>query len=97
VVTLAGRLSDRDRLIALDCYDHRVLTTEQLRRLHFDNLRTQELSGGRFTLGVGMGWHKAEFEFMGVEFEGRGARGDEALRVMRALWSGERDFARRYR
>jgi probable F420-dependent oxidoreductase len=52
----------------------------------------QELSGGRFTLGVGMGWHKDEFEFMGVPFEGRGRRADEAIRIMRALWSGERDF-----
>ena len=52
----------------------------------------QELSGGRFTLGVGMGWHKDEFEFMGVEFEGRGRRADEAIRLMRALWSGEHDF-----
>jgi probable F420-dependent oxidoreductase len=51
-----------------------------------------ELRPGRVTLGVGMGWHTDEFEFMGVEFEGRGRRGDEALRVIRALWSGERDF-----
>ena len=52
----------------------------------------QELSAGRFTLGVGMGWHKDEFDFVGVEFEGRGRRADEAIRVMRALWNGERDF-----
>src|SRR5256886_8988046 len=52
----------------------------------------QELSGGRFTLGVGMGWHRDEFDFMGVEFEGRGRRGDEAIRLVRALWNGERDF-----
>ena len=52
----------------------------------------QELSGGRFTLGVGMGWHRHEFEFMGVEFKGRGRRADEAIRLMRALWTGERDF-----
>jgi alkanesulfonate monooxygenase SsuD/methylene tetrahydromethanopterin reductase-like flavin-dependent oxidoreductase (luciferase family) len=44
----------------------------------------QELSRGRFTLGVGMGWHKDEFEFMGVAFKGRGRRGDEAIRLMRA-------------
>ena len=30
----------------------------------------QELSGGRFTLGVGMRWHKDDFDFMGVEFDG---------------------------
>jgi len=56
----------------------------------------QELSGGRFTLGVGMGWHRDEFEFMGVEFEGRSRRADEAIRILRALWSGERDFEGRY-
>jgi probable F420-dependent oxidoreductase len=52
----------------------------------------QELSGGRFRLGVGMGWHHAEFEFMGIPFEGRGRRADEAIRLMRALWSGEKNF-----
>lgn len=32
---LAAHLTDRDRQIALDCYEHRVLTTQQLERLHF--------------------------------------------------------------
>jgi probable F420-dependent oxidoreductase len=52
----------------------------------------QELSNGRFTLGVGMGWHKDEYDFMGVEFTGRGRRADEAIRLMRALWNGEHSF-----
>jgi probable F420-dependent oxidoreductase len=52
----------------------------------------QELSRGRVTLGVGMGWHKDEFDFMGIEFSGRGRRADEEIRIMRALWSGERSF-----
>jgi probable F420-dependent oxidoreductase len=52
----------------------------------------QELSGGRVRLGIGMGWNEEEFGFLGVEFEGRGRRGDEAVRLMRAVWSGERDF-----
>lgn len=56
----------------------------------------QELSGGRFTLGVGMGWHRDEYAFMGVEFEGRGRRADEALRIVRALWAGERSFTGRW-
>src|SRR5439155_750840 len=56
----------------------------------------QELSGGRFTLGVGMGWHKDEYDFMGVEFRGRGRRADEAIRLMRELWSGERNFEGEY-
>jgi probable F420-dependent oxidoreductase len=55
-----------------------------------------ELRPGGVTLGVGMGWHRDEFEFMGVEFKGRGRRGDESIRIMRALWNGERDFEGRY-
>jgi probable F420-dependent oxidoreductase len=56
----------------------------------------QELSRGRAIIGVGMGWYEREYEFMGVEFAGRGRRGDEAIRVMRALWNGERQFEGRY-
>ena len=52
----------------------------------------QELSGGRFTLGVGVGWHEDEFRFMGVPFRHRGRRADEALRVIKALWAGEPEF-----
>jgi probable F420-dependent oxidoreductase len=52
----------------------------------------QELSHGRVRLGVGVGWHEDEFRFMGVEFRGRDRRADEALGLMRALWSGERAF-----
>jgi Replication-relaxation len=40
VAALASRLTDRDRRIACDTYEHRVLATEQLRRLHFDGART---------------------------------------------------------
>ncbi len=52
----------------------------------------QELSRGRLKLGVGMGWYEPEFRMLGVPFEGRGRRGNEALRLMRALWSGATSF-----
>ena len=52
----------------------------------------QELSNGRVILGLGMGWHRDEFDFMGVPFEGRGRRGDEAIRILKALWRGDREF-----
>ncbi|HZO95873.1 MAG TPA: TIGR03619 family F420-dependent LLM class oxidoreductase [Gaiellaceae bacterium] len=51
-----------------------------------------ELAARQVYLGVGMGWHRDEFGFLGIEFEGRGRRADEAIRLMRALWAGERDF-----
>jgi probable F420-dependent oxidoreductase len=52
----------------------------------------QELSGGRLRLGLGVGWHEDEYRFMGIPFRGRGRRANEAIRVMRALWRGERSF-----
>jgi probable F420-dependent oxidoreductase len=52
----------------------------------------QELSGGRVLLGLGMGWHEDEYRFMGIPFRGRGRRGDETIRLLKALWGGEREF-----
>ncbi len=45
------------------------------------------LSGGRLIVGGGVGWLAEEFEALGIPFKERGARSDEALRVMRALWT----------
>ncbi len=41
------------------------------------------ISGGRVTLGVGVGSLEEEFELLGAEFERRGDRGDDALRALR--------------
>jgi probable F420-dependent oxidoreductase len=56
----------------------------------------QQLSGGRLRLGVGVGWHEAEFDFFGVGYRDRGRRADEAIRLVRALWRGEREFHGEY-
>ena len=47
------------------------------------------LSGGRFMLGVGIGWLREEFVAAGVPFERRGARFDDYIAAMRKVWSGE--------
>jgi probable F420-dependent oxidoreductase len=47
------------------------------------------LSSGRVTLGVGIGWLKEEFEAIGVPYAGRGARMEESIAAMRALWGEE--------
>jgi probable F420-dependent oxidoreductase len=47
------------------------------------------LSGGRAMLGVGAGWLREEFSALGVPFEDRGDRTDEAIHVLRALWTQE--------
>jgi probable F420-dependent oxidoreductase len=54
------------------------------------------LSGGRVTLGVGIGWLREEFEAIGVPFSERAARTDEAIRALRALWSNDETFEGRY-
>mgnify|MGYP001252831757 CR=1 FL=1 len=45
------------------------------------------MSGGRFELGIGVGWLREEFAAMGVPFERRGKRADEYVMAMRALWA----------
>ncbi len=45
------------------------------------------LSGGRFRLGVGIGWNEVEYTSMGENFKNRGRRIEEQIQVLRALWS----------
>jgi probable F420-dependent oxidoreductase len=45
------------------------------------------LSGGRLTLGVGIGWLAEEFQAVGVDFRTRGARTRECVRALRTLWT----------
>jgi probable F420-dependent oxidoreductase len=47
------------------------------------------LSGGRLIFGVGLGWLEEEFTAVGIDFATRAARGREAIRALRALWSEE--------
>jgi probable F420-dependent oxidoreductase len=52
-----------------------------------------QLSRGRISLGVGVGWLREEFEAVGVPWDRRGARCDEQIAAMRALWrEGESRF-----
>jgi probable F420-dependent oxidoreductase len=46
------------------------------------------LSGGRFVLGVGAGWHEAEMRALGYDFHSRGKRLEEMLDVLRDCWTG---------
>ena len=54
------------------------------------------LSGGRMTLGVGIGWLEEEFDVIGIPFEERTHRTDEYIQAMRALWSQDETFAGRF-
>jgi probable F420-dependent oxidoreductase len=45
------------------------------------------LTGGRFRLGVGLGWNFVEFEALGEEFHNRGRRAEEQIELLRRLWT----------
>ncbi|MGW4126147.1 LLM class F420-dependent oxidoreductase [Nocardia sp. NPDC004711] len=45
------------------------------------------VTGGRLTLGLGVGSLEAEFELLGAPFAGRGERADDALRALRSALS----------
>jgi probable F420-dependent oxidoreductase len=47
------------------------------------------LSGGRLIVGVAIGWLEAEFAALGVPFRERVSRSEEAIELMRALWTQE--------
>jgi probable F420-dependent oxidoreductase len=47
------------------------------------------LSGGRLTIGIGIGWSREEFAALGVPFVRRGERAAEYARAMRTLWHDE--------
>jgi len=49
-----------------------------------------DASGGRFVLGLGAGWHQPEFDAMGLPFDHRVGRLEEAIPPLRALLRGER-------
>ena len=45
------------------------------------------LCGGRFRLGIGVGWNEIEFIGLNENFHNRGRRSEEQVRVMQALWA----------
>src|ERR1700730_5977059 len=45
------------------------------------------LTGGRFRLGVGLGWNAVEYEALGKTFSDRGTRIEEQVGLLRRLWT----------
>jgi probable F420-dependent oxidoreductase len=45
-----------------------------------------QLTGGRFVLGIGAGWLAEEFDALGIPFDDRGRRTDDHIGALRAAW-----------
>jgi len=61
---------------------HPVMVAEEAASLDW-------ITGGKFVLGVGIGYRKEEFEALNVPFEDRVGRFEEAVPLIRRLWSEE--------
>lgn len=93
LLTAVAAVTDRVRLgtsVLVLPYHHPVLLAKDLATLDV-------ISGGRLTVGVGAGVIREEFDALGVDHDSRGPMTDEALRVMKALWTMEQPaFAGRF-
>jgi probable F420-dependent oxidoreductase len=72
-------------LVLANDYRHPVLLAKEAATL-------QQLSGGRFELGLGAGWLRAEYEAAGLAFERAGVRVgrlEESVRIMKELLEGK--------
>ena len=49
-----------------------------------------EVSGGRFVLGLGAGWNREEYDAFGLPYDRRVARFEESFAIVRGLLAGER-------
>ncbi|MDZ4825084.1 MAG: TIGR03619 family F420-dependent LLM class oxidoreductase [Actinomycetota bacterium] len=65
-----------------------VLVAPQHNPLELANMLASldALSGGRLTIGVGVGWSAGEFAALGYGFHDRGARTDEIIDILRVAW-----------
>ncbi|MET9634703.1 LLM class flavin-dependent oxidoreductase [Lentzea sp. NPDC006480] len=68
--------------VLIAAYRHPLLVARMAANLH-------DLSGGRFVLGVGVGWARQEFDALGVPFERRGKLADELITTVREAWVDE--------
>jgi len=84
-LTFAAAVTDKIRLATGICLvpEHNPLVLAK------EIASLDRLAGGRFALGVGVGWSAEEFAAIGIPFERRAQRTREYIEVMRRLWGEE--------
>jgi len=76
---LTRRVHFRPSLLILPLYPTAIVAKQAA--------ELQQLSRGRFELGVGLSWNAAEYAAAGQDFSTRGRRVEEQIAVLRRLWS----------
>src|SRR5437763_1564106 len=79
LAAITNRLHFRPSILILPLYPT-ALVAKQAAEL-------QQLSSGRFELGVGISWNAAEYQATGQDFSSRGTRLEEPIQVLRKFWT----------
>ena len=85
VFAAAGAVTERIRFLS-NVLIAPVRSTAELAK---QAATVDQLTGGRLTLGLGVGWREADFTLTGRDFKQRGATFEQQLRDLRRAWSGE--------
>ncbi len=87
-LTLAAGIATRTERIQIGT-SILILPLHHPVRLAEDALTVQAISGGRFKLGVGLGYREVEFAGFGIPMRDRRRRLEEGLAILRAAFAGE--------
>ena len=85
VFAAAGAVTERIRFLS----NALIAPARSTAELAKQAASVDQLTGGRLTLGLGIGWRATDFQLTGREFRDRGRRFDEQLRALQTAWKGE--------
>lgn len=88
-LVMAGAIGARTRRLRLGT-NLMVLPLHNPLRVAEDTATLSLLTGGRFDLGVGVGYRELEFREFGREIKQRPSLIEEAIEIIRRAWAGER-------
>jgi probable F420-dependent oxidoreductase len=79
LAAITQRIRFRPNILILPLYPTAIVAKQ--------SAELQQLSNGRFELGVGISWNAAEYQAVGEDFSSRGRRLEEQVVVLRKFWS----------
>ncbi len=85
VFAAAGAVTERIRFFS----NVLLAPTRSTAELAKQAATVDQLTGGRLTLGLGVGWRAPDYELTGRDFHERGKAFDAQLRDLQAAWAGE--------
>lgn len=85
VFAAAGAVTERIRFLSNILISPARSTAELAKQA----ATVDQLTGGRLTLGLGVGWRQADYTLTGRDFSGRGAAFEQQVKDLHLAWSGE--------